>query len=381
MNTNLAEITNQPTARNWIAEARALAREFGERAADHDENGEFVAANYADLLTGGFFAAGIPEELGGGGASFDDLCGVVRVIGQQCGSTALSFAMHTHTVMANVFKYRKGDEVAANTLAKLAANKLVIATTGANDWLGSSGEARKAEGGYRVSAHKRFVSGVPGAQVFATSAVYKGPEGSEVLHFAIPLKSEGVKISNTWDALGMRGTGSNDVIMDQVFVPEFAIIARRPAGEWHPMWSVIIPSALPLISAVYVGLAERASELAIEAAKYRQAELAHPVGEMTNALTTTQVILEDMVRINANHGFAPTLENANAILVRKALVAETVKKTVELAAELVGGPGFFRGHPVERIVRDVRAMHYHPLPVRRQQAFSGRIALGFDPVA
>jgi acyl-CoA dehydrogenase len=380
MNTNPANIGNLTSRRDWIAEAEALAQRFGERASKHDESGEFIAENYADLKDGGFFIAGITEELGGGGASFSELCGIIRAIGRECGSTALSFVMHTHTVMANVYKYRRGDQAAANTLRKVAANGLIIATTGANDWLGSSGTAEQVEGGYRVNAHKRFVSGAPGAQVFATSAVFSGPDGDEVIHFAIPVKSEGIRIENTWNTLGMRGTGSNDVIMEQVFVPEFSIIARRAAGAWHPMWGVILPSALPLISAVYVGLAERASELAVEAAKFRQAELAGPVGEMLNALTAARIALDDMLRINDDHGFEPTLDNADAILTRKALVAEAIRKTVELAAELVGGPGFFRGHPIERIVRDVRAMHYHPLPVRRQQQFSGRIALGFDPV-
>lgn len=380
MNTNLANIQAPGRSRDWVADAESLAKRFGERAEEHDAHGQFVAENYADLKDAKFFAAGIPEELGGGGASFAELCGVARTIGRECGSTALAFVMHTHTVMTNVYKYRRGDDVAANTLSKVAANGLVIATTGANDWLGSGGTAEKVEGGYRVSAHKRFVSGVPGAQVFASSAVFSGPDGDEVLHFAIPVKSEGVRIENTWDTLGMRGTGSNDVIMEHVFVPEFAVVARRPAGDWHPVWGVIVPTALPLISAVYVGLAERASQLAVAAAKFREAELAGPVGEMLNALTTARIVLHDMVRINDDHGFEPTLANADAILTRKALVAEAVRKTVELAAELVGGPGFFRGHPIERIVRDVRAMHFHPLPVRRQQQFSGRIALGFDPV-
>ena len=380
MNTNPASIEKLTSRRDWIADAEVLAKQFGERASEHDESGEFIAENYADLKDGGFFVAGIPEELGGGGASFAELCGLVRAIGRECGSTALSFVMHTHTIMANVYKYRRGDEAAANSLRKVAANGLIISTTGANDWLGSSGTAEQVEGGYRVNAHKRFVSGAPGAQVFATSAVFSGPDGDEVIHFAIPVKSEGIRIENTWNTLGMRATGSNDVIMEQVFVPEFSIIARRPAGTWHPMWGVILPSALPLISAVYVGLAERASELAVDAAKFRQAELAGPVGEMLNALTAARIALDDMVRINDDHGFEPTLDNADAILTRKALVAEAIKTTVELAAELVGGPGFFRGHPIERIVRDVRAMHYHPLPVRRQQQFSGRIALGFDPV-
>lgn len=59
--------------------------------------------------------------------------------------------------------------------------------------------------------------------------------------------------------------------------------------------------------------------------------------------------------------------------VSKGIVADAVKATVEVASELVGGPGLSRGHPMERIARDVRAMHYHPLPVRRQKVFSGRL--------
>jgi len=374
------EISIRENDRNWIADAEALALRFGERASEYDQAGEFVTENYEELLKHGFFRAGIPTELGGGGASFEDLCNIVRIIGRHCGSTALSFAMHTHTVVANVYKYRRGDEAAGQTLQNIASNGLVIATTGANDWLGSSGEAKEVEGGFEINAHKRFVSGVPGAGVFATSAVHSGPHGDEVLHFVLPLDTPGVDIINTWDTLGMRGTGSNDVKMNAVYVPEEAIVARRPAGAWHPVWGVVIPSALPLISAAYVGLAETASTFAVKAARFRETELAGPVGEMNNALLTAQIVLEDMVRVNADHGFEPTLETADGMLARKTLVAEAVKKTVELAAELVGGPGFFRGHAVERIVRDVRAMHYHPLPARRQQEFSGRLALGYDPV-
>jgi acyl-CoA dehydrogenase len=65
---------------------------------------------------------------------------------------------------------------------------------------------------------------------------------------------------------------------------------------------------------------------------------------------------------------------------RKAIAARSVKAAVETASEIVGGAGFFRDHPMERIVRDVRAFHFHPLPERIQQTFSGRIALGMDPL-
>lgn len=119
-----------------------------------------------------------------------------------------------------------------------------------------------------------------------------------------------------------------------------AFTVATKVNQWHPMWNVILPTVLPLITSAYVGMAHQ----------------------------------------NNNHGFTPSLELANDMLIRKSIIADSVKTTVELAAELVGGPGFFKDHAMERIVRDVRAIHYHPLPVRRQQVFSGRVALGHDPV-
>jgi acyl-CoA dehydrogenase len=137
---------------------------------------------------------------------------------------------------------------------------------------------------------------------------------------------------------------------------------------------------MPLICAAYVGLAEAAREEAVRAAGSRPTELAPAVGEMMNSLTIARMTLADMIRLNDDHGFTPSVELSSDILTRKAILNDAVKATVEIAAELVGGPGFLHGHPMERIVRDVRALHFHPLPKRRQSVLSGRVALGLDPV-
>jgi alkylation response protein AidB-like acyl-CoA dehydrogenase len=288
--------------------------------------------------------------------------------------------MHTHPVALNVFKHLRGDEKATATLRKIVDNDLVIAGTGANDWLESSGEMTAVEGGFRVTAHKHFVSGSPGAQVFVTSSTYAGESGREVLHFAIPFSSEGITHHENWDTLGMRATGSNDVTLEQVFVPEAAIVARRPAGVWHPMWNVILPTAMPLIMSAYVGLADAAVTLAKKAAAKRPDELAPVLGEMLNQHSLAVIAHEDMVRLNQNHGFTPADQLSSDILTRKTLLATAAMRCVELGAEIVGGGGFFKGHPMERIVRDIKACHFHPLPYRRQHRFSGRINLGLDPI-
>ena len=80
-----------------------------------------------------------------------------------------------------------------------------------------------------------------------TSARHRGPDGDEVIHFAVPFSNEAVRVHDNWDALGMRGTGSNNVTIEDLFVSDESIVLRRPADAWHPMWNVIIPIALPLI--------------------------------------------------------------------------------------------------------------------------------------
>lgn len=367
---------------DWLDKAASVARTLAERAAQWDQNCDFVADNYALMKEQNFFSMAIPGQYGGGDADFATLCGAVRVLGRHCGSTGLSYAMHSHPVALNVFKARKGDEKAIATLKKLAANELVISGTGANDWLQSNGEATPVEGGYRVNAHKRFVSGGPGANVFVTSAIVapqKEGESAQVIHFSIPFASDGVEIQNNWRTLGMRGTGSNDVLMTDVFVPDAAVVIKRDAGAWHPMWDAILPIALPIIVSCYVGLAEAAVDLAMDAAQGKDF-LAADLGDLRNDLTVAQLALDDMIGRNGNYGFKPCIENTDAILARKTIATEAIKCVIEKAAAIVGGPGFFQGHPMERIVRDSRAMHFHPLPVKRQQIFSGRLALGLNPI-
>ncbi len=377
---NTAIKMTEKTPNDWAARVAELGEQFAANTGKNDVDNQFAFENYDLLRENGFFKLAIPTELGGFGASFSEISNVIRELGRHCGSTALCYSMHTHPIAVNRFKHLHGDEKATATLRKIVDNDLVIAGTGANDWLASSGEMTRVDGGYRVTAHKRFVSGSPGAQVFVTSANLQGEDGSEVLHFAIPFSGEGVTLQSNWDTLGMRATGSNDVMLDNVFVPDEAVVARRPTGEWHPMWNVILPMAMPLIMSTYVGIADAAVGLAKKAAAKWPGELAVVVGEMLNQHTMAEIALEDMVRINENHGFTPSNEMAGKILTRKTLIATAAMKTVELGVEIIGGAGFFKGHPMERIQRDVKACHFHPLPYRRQYRYTGRIGLGLDPV-
>jgi len=191
-----------------------------------------------------------------------------------------------------------------------------------------------------------------------------------------------VTIMDNWRTMGMRGTGSHDVVIEGVFVPDSAISLRRPKGTWHPFFNVVAAVALPLVMAVYVGIAEAAYNLALQQAtkKRQDPQLPYLLGEMTNALVTAQMALQGMIDTGANYDFEPVNQTANAIVIRKTIAARAAIRTVEKAMEVVGGAAFFRSLGLERLFRDVQGGLYHPLHEKRQHLFTGRMALGLDPV-
>jgi acyl-CoA dehydrogenase len=164
-----------------------------------------------------------------------------------------------------------------------------------------------------------------------TTAVFDDPnDGPTVLHFPVPFADEHVTITDTWHTMGMRGTGSHDVLIEGVFVPDGAVGLRRPKGLWHPFFNVVATVAMPLIMAVYVGVAEAANALALERAQRKQddPQTAYLIGEMTNAA--------------------------------RAAIAAVTK-----AMEVVGGASFYRSVGLERLFRDVQGGLYHPMHEKR----------------
>ena len=290
--------------------------------------------------------------------------------------------MHTHPLAASVWRYRQGQPV-ESLLRRMAAEQLVLVSTGASDWLDSSGKARAVEGGYRVTARKVFGSGSPAGDLLMTSAPCDdSPGGSKVLHFPVPLAAQGVTVSDNWRAMGMRATGSNDVLLEDVFVPESAVWLRRPKGQWHPFFNMTVIIAMPIVMSVYLGVAEAARDLAVQQIQRKRddPDVWYLVGEMENALVTGQMAVQGMVAQCAEYSFAPDVVTANAVLIRKTIAARALLATVEKALEAVGGSGLLRNLGLERLVRDIHGAQFHPLQPKRQHRFTGRVVLGLDPI-
>jgi len=371
------------TAETWIRVVEDLGPRFAERSAHHDATDTFVAEHYPALAEAGLLTMLVPAELGGGGASHAATAAVLRRLATFDPSTALALSMHHHLVAAQVVQHRGGRARATSTLRRVAAERLVLVSTGARDWLESNGEAVAVDGGYRVTARKAFASGSPAGNVLVTSAPHEHPDdGWQVLHFAVPLSAEGVRLEDDWHAHGMRGTGSRTVVLDEVFVPDGAVALVRARDGYHGVWNVVLTVALPLISAVYVGIADRASELAAELVRPKAQDPGTwwPMGEVESQRFLAETALDRMIALAGDLDFEPSLALANQMLILKTAAVTAAREAVESAMEAVGGRGYFRRTGLERLLRDVRAGHYHPLPRSEQRRFTGRLALGLDPV-
>ncbi len=193
-------------------------------------------------------------------------------------------------------------------------------------------------------------------------------ETGEILVCSVPARAEGVRVVETWDTAGMRGTASHDLILENVFVPEAAVGARLPASGpmQHPALAGTVVWFLTLTASVYLGIAEEARAEGLRAvgsginSTYRAAPLTDLlIGQMEAAYATARAVRDQIVgQLDADRADAQAAL-AQAILCKEIVTTQAVS-VVDRAVELAGGRAYFRKSPLERLVRDVGAARFHP---------------------
>ncbi|MCW5751334.1 MAG: acyl-CoA dehydrogenase family protein [Alphaproteobacteria bacterium] len=374
MNSTAEQIL-QPDAFARMAE---LLPTFAARAAHHDQSDEFVGENFAALREAGLMSAAVPRELGGEGLNARDLSPLLGLMARACSSTALAYAMHSHVVALTAWRWRHQQAPVEPMLRRVATEQLGVISSGGSDWLESSGTARRVDGGFIIEAVKGFASGVPAGTLLNTSAVYDDPEaGSTVLHFMVPLNDPHVTIEPTWQAMGMRGTGSHQVRIAGFFLPDGAVGGRRPRGLWHPLFHLVSMIAIPIIYSVYLGVAEGLRDEALAAAKRRPATRAQIqlLGSLETDLAAARFAHADMLSAS---GGQPGPATTNRVFLGRTNMVRALMSTAERAFDVAHGAAYMRTGPIERLFRDLQAARFHPLQPHLQQEIAGRIALGLD---
>ncbi|MFB9892406.1 acyl-CoA dehydrogenase family protein [Planobispora takensis] len=361
----------------------ALAAELGLRCApseaEHDRDATFVTEAYKAMRECGYLRLAVPAEFGGLGAGLRQVVLAESELARRAGSAALAAAMHLYLTLVQCWRHRRGAPDAEGALRRVAADELIMATSGGSDWVSPTTTAVEADGGFRFTGRKKFCSQAPVATVLSTSAVLgePGPD-AEVLHATVPLSSPGVSLVETWDTLGMRGTASHDLVFEDVFVPAEKVVGRRPYGSLTGPLLVAVIHFAPVVSAVYLGIAQGACDEALRVLGARPQDpdpaTVRRVGEMTARLRVARWALLAAVE---EVGEDPTADEQTLItlMVAKRHAVCEAKEIVDLALDTVGGPAFFRSSPLERAYRDVRGGPFHPLTPEATLTLTGTGAL------
>ena len=371
----------------------AIAR-FGERAAIYDRENRFFDEDFEELRAADYLRMPIPPEFGGNGLTLSEVCREQRRLAYRAPATALATNMHLYWMGVAADLYRLGDPSLTWMLEEGARGEVFAAGHGesGNDLpiLYSTTKAVRVDGGYRFYGRKSFGSLSPvwtwlGLHGMDTS----DPANPKIVHGFIRRTTPGYRIEDTWDTIGMRATASQDTILEGAFVPDEQIVRVVPpdfAGADLFVLGIFVWSQ-PTFGSIYLGLAQRALDLAIASVKKKTSiaqlfrsmayhpEVQHAVADMVLALdgATAHVdrIAEDWSTGVDHGGLWPS-----KLVSAKYHAVEAARKIVDRAFDVTGGAGLFQRSERERLYRDVRAGSVHPANSLLVHEIVGKSALG-----
>jgi alkylation response protein AidB-like acyl-CoA dehydrogenase len=232
-----------------------------------------------------------------------------------------------------------------------------------------------------LSGHKIYATGSPILRYFLVWARTAGDE-PRTGYFLVPNDAPGLRIVETWDHLGMRATGSHDLVLDDVPLPADAALELRPPSAWGPDPTVAGWNNLTL-TALYNGVAIAARDWLLRFLHERRpanlgASLA-TLPRMQSAAGEMQALLYANERLiytlTAELDAGNTAASVQASLV-KYLATNNAIRAVDIALSVTGNPGLSRSHPLERHHRDVLCSRIHSPQDDMVLLGAGKTALG-----
>ena len=388
--------------RAFVALCEQHQPDFAARAGQHDSEASFPHENFAAMVASGVMAATVPQELGGLGvvALRDHIAGLNR-LARGDGSTALAANMHIGHVRTLARAWRgattTGDTLRAATLEtwlrEVAAGRMILAAVGSES--GSplqrpTAEAIRDGDGWRLTGRKSFATGAPVATLLATVfRISDGAGGHRTAAAYIGRDAPGVEVPSNWDALGMRASGSHDVVFKDCFIPASRVQDLGPWGELTQRILLLASNGVIGLASAFLGIAEAARANALRQIELRgrgaNAAVQHLVAEMEIDLAAARATLERAAaNVDALFDAHPITAPSEIVLAAakegqcaKWFVSRKAIDIVDHAMTLSGGSGYMSGNPLSRFYRDVRAGPFmQPFSPLEAFEFIGKITLG-----
>jgi len=370
--------------------SRELAADFAQRAAAHDRDRSFPFENFDALHRAGLLNLIVPVERGGLGGGLREIVTVIGAIAGGDASTALVLLMH-YLQLAGVLRSERipahlREQVLTDSLAGVSLiNALRVEPelgTPARGGLPATTAARTADG-WRLSGRKIYSTGSP---ILRYGLVWARTEGENprVGLFLVPMQLPGIRMEETWDHMGMRASGSNDVVFEDVLVPADHAVDLRAPKEWATRDLIVTVWNNVAVGALYDGVAHAARDWLLGYLHARKpsnlgASLAtlprfqEAVGGIDTMLGVSRVVIDALAE-RADHDLG-SIASTEANLVKYTATNNAID-AVAKALELVGNPGLSRTHPLERHYRDVLCSRVHTPQNDMILQAAGRAALG-----
>jgi 3-hydroxy-9,10-secoandrosta-1,3,5(10)-triene-9,17-dione monooxygenase len=378
-----------------LARARLLVPSLRQRARETEKLRRIPDATIADLQETELFRLFQPARYGGIEAPPRAFVDIGGTLGRGCGSTSWVFNnLVVHNWMLGYWPPQAQDEVWRGDARVLIGSSFIF----------PAGRAEKVEGGYRLSGRWPFASGIDASAWMMLAAPVAPGEGAapEPRFFVVPT-SECREIDN-WHAMGLAGTGSKDLVADNIFVPEHRTLAAIDGkGAPHP-GSKVNPGALYRLpwyalfgfvnGATALGIAQGAADdftgmmrARVATATGRQlAELATMqlrVAEAATLVDAAETLMlkdcEEAMRI-AEAGKLASMEEKTRWRRDAAFATRMSVKAIDMLFAGAGGSVIGEAHPLQRALRDAHAAQGHiGLNWDANGTMFGRVALGLDP--
>lgn len=375
---------------NWGEIARSLSADFAQRAPAHDLDASFPFQNFADLHSAGLLTLAAPADLGGQGASLVQLADVIGAVGQGDAATGLVLIMQYAQHRALARPGHRWPRALAQRLVREAADAgALINALRVEPELGTPARgglpattARRTPDGWRLSGHKLYSTGAPLLRWYAVWVRTDDPEPL-VGTLLVPAGLPGTHIVETWDHLGLRASGSHDILFDDVQVPLDLAVDLRPPAEWKAGDPPMQAELAVLIGALYTGVARAARDWltgflherkpsALGAALATLPRVQEAVGRIDGLLLANQRLIDSLAR-DVDAGLPVAGTDSSLI---KSLITNHAVQAVEIAQSLTSNHGLARKNPLERHWRDVLCGRIHTPQDDSSWIAAGRRALG-----
>lgn len=338
-------------------------REIAPRARHVDESGEFPAETFQKMGQLGLMGVAVPEAYGGAGADSVSAALAIEEVARACGSTALAYAAHMGLGSAPILLF--GDEEQKQRFLKPAAEGRYLAAFGltephAGSDAGATRTTARLDGNeWVINGAKMWITNAPIAGHLIVTAVTDPEKGKHgISSLIVPGNSPGLSFGKHEPKMGLRGSVSTAVMLEQVRVPKENLLGER--GRGFLQFLTVLDGGRIGIGAMAIGLAQAAFDAASAYAREREA-FGKPIAayESISNMVADMAVGLDAARLLIYR--AAWLKDQQRPFSREAAIAklyasEVGERICRDAIQVLGGYGYSQEFPVERYYRDQRLL-------------------------